>query len=60
MRERDGAARHLQALTEAERAIDEGLEQLRLHQASELLAEDIRMAHQALGKSPVNFLMTIY
>ena len=43
-------ARHLQALTEAERAIDEGLEQLRLHQASELLAEDIRMAHQALGK----------
>ncbi len=43
-------ARHLQALTEAEQAIDEGLEQLRLHQASELLAEDIRMAHQALGK----------
>lgn len=43
-------ARHIEALKTSKQFIDQGLQQLNLHQASELLAEDLRLAQQALGK----------
>ncbi|QSA95995.1 tRNA uridine-5-carboxymethylaminomethyl(34) synthesis GTPase MnmE [Methylococcus sp. EFPC2] len=42
--------RHLDALDRARDAILSGLTQLRLNQAPELLAEDLRQAQQALGE----------
>ncbi len=42
--------RHLQALDEAKSYLKEGLNQLQSHQAGELLAEDLRLAHQSLGE----------
>ena len=45
-----GTSRHIEALKTSKQFIDQGLQQLNLHQASELLAEDLRLAQQALGK----------
>jgi len=42
-------ARHIEALKSADTCIQQGLVQLSQHQASELLAEDIRQAQQALA-----------
>ncbi|MGI3128987.1 tRNA uridine-5-carboxymethylaminomethyl(34) synthesis GTPase MnmE [Halopseudomonas pachastrellae] len=42
--------RHLEALEEAARYLQHGFDQLTLMGAGELLAEDLRMAQQALGK----------
>lgn len=42
--------RHLDALKRAEQALLDGLQQLEQHQAGELLAEDLRIAQQALGE----------
>lgn len=42
--------RHLQALDEAKRLLDIGLVQLQNNKAGELLAEDLRLAHQVLGE----------
>ncbi len=43
-------ARHIEALQQADDNIQQGLSQLEQHQASELLAEDIRQAQQSLAK----------
>lgn len=40
--------RHLVALDEAQQALIKGADQLRVHQAGELLAEDLRVAQRAL------------
>jgi len=40
--------RHIQALDTAKELLDQGLQQLTNHRAGELLAEDLRLAHQAL------------
>jgi len=40
--------RHLEALDEAKAFLNNGLEQAKVHKAYELLAEDLRLAHQAL------------
>lgn len=40
--------RHLDALNQAKKLLDTGAQQLHLHQAGELLAEDLRQAHLAL------------
>lgn len=42
--------RHLQALEAAKKLLVNGQEQLVLHRAGELLAEDLRLAHQALSE----------
>ncbi|MNT91945.1 tRNA modification GTPase MnmE [compost metagenome] len=42
--------RHLDALRQAAACLDHGRQQLTLLGAGELLAEDLRMAHQALGE----------
>ena len=42
--------RHLEALARARRHVDAGREQLRDRRAGELLAEELRMAHRALGE----------
>lgn len=42
--------RHLQALDEAKDVLTIGQQQLAVHQAGELLAEDLRSAHQILGE----------
>lgn len=42
--------RHLEALSEVKQYIQFGVESFQVHQASELLAEDLRQAHQVLGK----------
>ncbi len=42
--------RHLDALARAERALHNGLAQLQERGAGELLAEDLRLAHEALGE----------
>jgi tRNA modification GTPase len=42
--------RHLQALDEAKNLLVAGQQQLAKHKASELLAEDLRLAHQVLGE----------
>lgn len=42
--------RHLQALDEAKNVLSTGQQQLTVHQAGELLAEDLRRAHQILGE----------
>ncbi len=42
--------RHLQALDKAKELLLAGQQQLSLHKAGELLAEDLRLAHQALGE----------
>ena len=42
--------RHLEALEEAASYLQHGFDQLTLMGAGELLAEDLRMAQQALGK----------
>ncbi|KTD14045.1 tRNA uridine-5-carboxymethylaminomethyl(34) synthesis GTPase MnmE [Legionella israelensis] len=42
--------RHLQALDEAKQLLMNGQRQLSEHKAGELLAEDLRLAHQALGE----------
>ncbi|KTD18783.1 GTPase [Legionella lansingensis] len=42
--------RHLQALDSAKELLISGQEQLHQHRAGELLAEDLRLAHQALGE----------
>ena len=46
--------RHLEALQQAAEYLDHGHQQLTLLGAGELLAEDLRMAQQALGKLPEN------
>lgn len=40
--------RHLQALDDTKKLLLAGLEQLAMHRAGELLAEDVRLAHQTL------------
>mgnify|MGYP001241811797 CR=1 FL=1 len=40
--------RHITALEDCLAALENGAEQLQMHQAGELLAEDLRQAHQAL------------
>ncbi|RUR12616.1 tRNA uridine-5-carboxymethylaminomethyl(34) synthesis GTPase MnmE [Legionella sp. km772] len=42
--------RHLQALDKAKEVLRMGQQQLAEHQAGELLAEDLRLAHQILGE----------
>lgn len=42
--------RHLSALTQAEQLIQKGEQQLKTQQSAELLAEDLRLAQQALGE----------
>ena len=42
--------RHLDALERARMHIEKGFEQLKAHQAGELLAEELRLAQQALGE----------
>jgi tRNA modification GTPase len=42
--------RHLDALQKALQSINSGRLQLAQHQAGELLAEDLRQAHSALGE----------
>lgn len=42
--------RHLEALQTAQESLQTGLDQLQLHGAGELLAEDLRQAQQALGE----------
>jgi tRNA modification GTPase len=42
--------RHLDALERARLHIEKGFEQLQTHQAGELLAEELRLAQQALGE----------
>jgi len=42
--------RHLQALQQASASLEHGREQLTVLGAGELLAEDLRMAQQALGE----------
>ena len=42
--------RHLDALERARMHIEKGFEQLQAHQAGELLAEELRLAQQALGE----------
>lgn len=42
--------RHLDALAKAKTFLTEGTQQLQLHAAGELLAEDLRMAQEALGE----------
>lgn len=42
--------RHLDALDEVHEAVARGLEQIRAYQAGELLAEELRLAQQALGR----------
>ncbi len=42
--------RHLQALDEATNLLTHGQYQLATHRAGELLAEDLRLAHQSLGE----------
>lgn len=42
--------RHIEALERARELLQTGLEQLQLHGAGELLAEDLRQAQQALGE----------
>ena len=42
--------RHLDALRQADAFLEHGRQQLTLLGAGELLAEDLRMAHQALGE----------
>jgi tRNA modification GTPase len=42
--------RHLDALERARLHIENGFEQLQVHQAGELLAEELRLAQQALGE----------
>jgi tRNA modification GTPase len=40
--------RHIQALDTAKELLEQGLQQLTMHRAGELLAEDLRLAHEAL------------
>ncbi len=47
--------RHLQALKSAENALIQGLLQLNTHQAGELLAEDLRLAQEALNQITGDF-----
>ena len=42
--------RHLDALRRAKRSFDEGCRQLREHRAGELMAEELRLAQEALGE----------
>ena len=42
--------RHLEALHQAQNYLNQGLEQLQLTRSGELLAEDLRLAHHALGE----------
>ncbi len=42
--------RHLTALAQARKALTEGLEQMQKYQASELLAEELRIAQEALNQ----------
>ena len=42
--------RHLQALDDAKAVLITGQKQLTEHRAGELLAEDLRLAHQILGE----------
>jgi tRNA modification GTPase len=42
--------RHLQALDSAHALIKQGIQQLSMHRAGELLAEDLRQAHQILSE----------
>ncbi|MBK7251669.1 MAG: tRNA uridine-5-carboxymethylaminomethyl(34) synthesis GTPase MnmE [Gammaproteobacteria bacterium] len=42
--------RHLEALARARRAVEEGARQLRERRAGELVAEELRLAQQALGE----------
>jgi tRNA modification GTPase len=42
--------RHIDALDRAHRHLDQGIDQLRDHHAGELLAEELRLAHHALGE----------
>jgi len=43
-------SRHLDALRRAREALQQAEQQLRLHQAGELVAEDLRLAHRCLGE----------
>jgi tRNA modification GTPase len=42
--------RHLEALDQAQQYLEIGQQQLALHRAAELVAEDLRLAHRALGE----------
>ena len=42
--------RHLDALERAKEAVEMGFQQMKLHQAGELLAEDLRHAQTALNE----------
>ena len=42
--------RHLDAIEKSLILLEEGQQQLKVHQAGELLAEDLRQAHQVLGE----------
>lgn len=42
--------RHLQAIEDAQKALISGLKQLQVYRAGELLAEELQIAHRALGE----------
>ena len=42
--------RHIDALDRSHRHLQEGIDQLRIHRAGELLAEELRLSHLALGE----------
>jgi tRNA modification GTPase len=42
--------RHIDALDRSQRHLEQGIDQIRIHRAGELLAEELRLSHRALGE----------